>query len=58
LRLLLSQFKSPLVLIQIFAAIISGIVGERVDASIVIAIVLGSTLLGFVQEYTASNAVA
>src|SRR4030042_3955636 len=46
LRLLLSQFKSPLVLILIFAAIISGIVGELVDASIVLAIVLGSTILG------------
>jgi Mg2+-importing ATPase len=57
LRLLLSQFKSPLVLILIFAAIVSGIVNEWVDASIVLAIVLGSTLLGFVQEYTASNAV-
>jgi len=57
LRLLLSQFKSPLVLILIFAAIVSGVVGEWVDASIVIAIVLGSTILGFVQEYTASNAV-
>ena len=57
LRLLLSQFKSPLVLILIFAAIVSGIVGEWVDASIVIAIVVGSTMLGFAQEYTASNAV-
>jgi Mg2+-importing ATPase len=57
LRLLLSQFKSPLVLILIFAAIVSGIVGEWVDASIVLAIVLGSTILGFVQEYAASNAV-
>jgi len=56
-RLLLSQFKSPLVLILIFAAIVSGIVGEWVDASIVLAIVLSSTILGFVQEYTASNAV-
>ena len=57
LRLLLSQFKSPLVLILIFAAIVSGVVGEWIDASIVLAIVLGSTILGFVQEYTASNAV-
>src|SRR4030095_6341676 len=57
LRLLLSQFKSPLVLILIFAAIVSGIVGEWVDASIVLAIVLGSTILGFVQEYTASKAI-
>ena len=58
LRLLLRQFKSPLVLILVFAAIVSGIVGEWIDASIVIAIVLGSTILGFVQEYTASDAVA
>lgn len=58
LRLMLSQFKSPLVLILIVAAVISGIVGQWVDASIVIAIVLGSTILGFAQEYSASNAVA
>jgi Mg2+-importing ATPase len=57
MSLMLSQFKSPLVLILIFAAIVSGIVQEWVDASIVLAIVLGSTILGFVQEYTASNAV-
>ncbi len=57
LRLLLSQFKSPLVLILIFAAIVSGVVGEWVDAAIVLAIVFGSTILGFVQEYNASNAV-
>ena len=57
LGLLLRQFKSPLVLILIFAAIVSGFLGEWVDASIVLAIVLGSTILGFVQEYTANNAV-
>jgi Mg2+-importing ATPase len=56
-RLLLNQFKSPLVLILIFAAVVSGFVGEWTDAIIVLAIVLGSTLLGFVQEFTASNAV-
>jgi P-type Mg2+ transporter len=56
-KLLLGQFKSPLVLILIFAAIVSGVMQEWVDASIVLAIVFGSTILGFVQEYTASNAV-
>lgn len=55
--LLLSQFKSPLVLILIFASIVSAFVGEWVDAIIVIAVVVGSTMLGFVQEYRASNAV-
>ena len=57
LRLFLSQFKSPLVLILIFAAIVSLIVAEWTDASIVLAVVLGSTVLGFAQEYRASNAV-
>src|SRR5512142_1442485 len=57
LRLLLRQLQSPLVLILILAAIVSGIVGEWVDAGIVLAIVLGSSILGFVQEYTAGNAV-
>lgn len=57
LTLLLSQFKSPLVLILVFAAIISAIAGEWPDAVIVLAVVLGSTMLGFVQEYRASDAI-
>ncbi|MEP7137355.1 MAG: magnesium-translocating P-type ATPase [Chloroflexota bacterium] len=57
LMLFLSQFKSPLVLILIFAAAISIFVGEWTDASIVLAVVFGSTILGFAQEYNASNAV-
>ncbi len=57
LRLLLQQFESPLVLILIFAAVISLALGERLDASIILAIVLGSSLLGFYQEYRASAAV-
>ena len=55
--LLLSQFKSPLVLILVVAAIISAIAGEWPDALIVIAIVMGSTTLGFWQEYRASDAI-
>ncbi|MEO8562246.1 MAG: magnesium-translocating P-type ATPase [bacterium] len=55
--LFLSQFRSPLVLILIFAAIVSLVVGEITDAVIVLAIVVGSTVLGFVQEYRASSAV-
>ena len=57
LRLFLNQFKSPLVLILIGAAIVSAILGEWTDAVIVLAVVLGSTMLGFVQEYRAGNAV-
>ncbi len=56
--LFLRQLKSPLVLILIFAALVSLGVGEWTDASIVLAVVLGSTVLGFVQEYRAGQAVA
>jgi Mg2+-importing ATPase len=51
------QFKSPLVLILIVASVISLLATEWVDAGVVLAIVLGSTFLGFVQEYVAGNAV-
>jgi len=57
LRLLLRQFQSPLVLILIFGAVISLGLREWLDASIILGIVLGSTLLGFYQEYRASAAV-
>src|SRR6185503_17523983 len=57
LRLLLRQFESPLVLILIFAAAISLVLQQWVDSAIILAIVLGSTLLGFYQEYRASAAV-
>ncbi len=57
-RLLLRQFESPLVLILIFGAGVSLVLREWVDASIILAIVLGSALLGFYQEFRASRAVA
>lgn len=57
LLLLLSQFKSPLVLILVFAAIISIVTGEWIDACIILAIVIASAVLGFIQEYGAGNAI-
>ncbi len=57
LRLFLEQLKSPLVLILVFASVISAVAHEWVDATIVIVIVLVSAILGFLQEYRASAAV-
>jgi Mg2+-importing ATPase len=57
LRLLWRQVASPLVLILIFAAAVSLTLSEWVDAGIILAIVVGSSLLGFYQEYRASAAV-
>jgi len=56
--LLISQFKSPIILILLFATCLSLFLKNIVDASIIFSIVLISGLLGFWQEYSASNAVA
>ena len=57
-RLLLSQFKSPIILILIFAAVLSYFLHDATDAYIILTIVMISGLLGFWQERGASNAVA
>jgi Mg2+-importing ATPase len=58
LRVLLSQFASPLVLILIAASLVSIAVGDRVEAGIILAIVGMSAALGFVQEARSEAAVA
>ncbi len=58
LGLLLNQFRSPLVILLLFAMTLSLFLGETTDGVIVLAIVLGSALLGFLQEFRASHAVA
>lgn len=55
--LLLSQFKSPIVLILLSAAGLSLFLGNATDAVIILAIVLVSGLLGYWQERSASHAV-
>ena len=56
-RLFLRQLVSPLVIILIFGAAVSVLLRDYIDAGIIMAIVLSSTLLGFYQEYRASAAV-
>ena len=58
LRLFLNQFTSPIVIILIFATIVSAFLGDWVDAVIILLIVLGSALLSFYQENNANNAAA
>lgn len=56
LTIFVGQFRSPLVLILIFAAGVSAFVGEGQEAAIIGAIVLASCVLSFTQEYGASRA--
>jgi len=57
LTLLLAQFKSPIILILIFAAGLSFFLRNPIDAVIILVIVLVSGFLGFWQERGAVNAV-
>ena len=57
LTLLLSQFKSPIILILFIATGLSFFLSDPVDAYIILTIVLVSGLLGYWQEHSAANAV-
>ena len=57
LALFLNQFKNPIIIILIIATLISALTGDVVDSLIILAIIVGSAVLSFYQEYSASNAV-
>jgi Mg2+-importing ATPase len=54
---LVRQLGTPLILILVAAAAIAAFVGDWTEAAIVLVIVLGSALLGGIQELRASSAV-
>ncbi len=56
-RLFLRQFESPLVLILIFAALVSAFLQDWTDAAVILTIVLASAIITFTQENMASKAV-
>ena len=53
----LRLFLNPLVAILLVAALVSAILGDPVNASIIFAIVILSNILNFVQTYRSQNAV-
>jgi Mg2+-importing ATPase len=58
LLFLLSQFRSPITLLLLFAATVSYFLSDPTDALIILGIILVSALLGFWQEHGAAKAVA
>ncbi len=57
LILFLSQFKSPIILILLFAATLSLVLQDSADAIIIFIIIFVSSMLSFFQEHRATNAV-
>ena len=54
---LLNQFKDTMVLILIVASLVSGFLGEWIDAGVILAIVVINALLGLIQEGRAEKAI-
>jgi len=55
ITLLLNQFKDFMVLVLLGATLISGLLGEYLDAITIIAIIVMNGVLGFVQEFRAER---
>ncbi|WP_410511614.1 calcium-translocating P-type ATPase, SERCA-type [Paenibacillus sp. BR2-3] len=55
LTLLLNQFKDFMVLVLMGATLVSGLLGEYLDAVTIIVIILLNGVLGFVQEFRAER---
>ncbi|MHA6532507.1 calcium-translocating P-type ATPase, SERCA-type [Paenibacillus sp. BAC0078] len=55
LTLLLNQFKDFMVLVLMGATLVSGLLGEYLDAITIVAIIMLNGVLGFVQEFRAER---
>ncbi|WP_079910341.1 calcium-translocating P-type ATPase, SERCA-type [Paenibacillus sp. 32352] len=55
LSLFLNQFKDFMVLVLMGATLISGLLGEYLDAITIIAIIIMNGILGFIQEFRAER---
>jgi len=58
LRILLRQFKSLIIWVLIGAGVVSGVLGEGVDAIAILAIVVLNAAIGFSQEFKAEKSLA
>lgn len=58
IKIVLNQLKSPLILILVFAGVLTFFLKEWVNTAVIFAAVLVNTFLGFFQENKAENALA
>jgi len=54
----LDNFKEPLIYILLVAAMVSFLIGERVDAAVIFGVALINAIVSFIQESKAQNAIS
>ncbi|MGH3391536.1 MAG: cation-translocating P-type ATPase, partial [Actinomadura sp.] len=52
----LLQFHNPLIYVLLVSAAVTGLLGERVDAAVILGVVLANAIVGFAQEARAERA--
>ena len=57
LRRFLRQFRSLLIIVLLFAAAVTALLGHFVDAAVILGVVLANAAIGFVQEGRAERAI-
>jgi P-type Ca2+ transporter type 2C len=55
LKILLNQFKSPLIYILLIAAVVTAFLQEYKDTGVIMAILLLNAVVGYIQEYKAER---
>ena len=54
----IKQFNSPLIYVLIAASVVTAAIGEWVDFSVILAVVIVNAIVGFIQEQRANKALA
>lgn len=57
LLIFLQQFNQPLIYILILATIVTALLGEFIDSSVIFGVILINSIIGYVQELKAVNAI-